>query len=417
MADQKVVICPYCGGTQPLAQRCKACSGLFEPLSRQATHNAMGPWFVRDAERPFQPGCSYDTMRRLIERGRVSKLTIVRGPTTRQFWTIAKHVPGLSHLLGYCYQCDASVDAGDHACHACGATFGSIVDRNFLGLPEVRPMPWEADAQDDLRSMHRDEPGLWRSSGEQDGPRTISCFASDAELLGHVESDLDRDATRERGSTQPSDDDTLPQAFGPDTQPHTVATLPEASAQAQPQGAPAAQPAAARDPAPQPSTASLVDQSLRRRITQQQRSMKRLGIMAGVCAVAAIIFALGWFDAASGTVSEPVANDRIAVPTPAPVVTPDEPEEPAQTPEPEPEEPVLAVDVRADYDRATGLLEAADDEQRTLTERIEDYVRAVRLLEGIVNHAEQAHWPDDVQERLAYGRAQRDRLRMEEFFP
>src|SRR5690606_26108798 len=116
---------------------------LFEPLSRQATHNSMGPWFVRDPQRPFQPGCSYETLVRLVQRGKVSRLTIVRGPTTRQFWTIAKRVQGIAHLLGFCHECGASVDPGDHGCHACGVTFGAFLDRNYLGLPEYRPLPWE----------------------------------------------------------------------------------------------------------------------------------------------------------------------------------------------------------------------------------------------------------------------------------
>src|SRR5689334_11992361 len=101
MAKTKVVICPYCGDTQGAGDRCKQCGGLFEALSRQATHNAMGPWFVRDETRPFQPGASYETILRLVERKLINKLSIVRGPTTKQFWTVAKRVPGIAHLLGY----------------------------------------------------------------------------------------------------------------------------------------------------------------------------------------------------------------------------------------------------------------------------------------------------------------------------
>ena len=42
------VVCPYCGHAQSAAgvgaAQCAACKGLFDPLSRQATQNAMGPW-------------------------------------------------------------------------------------------------------------------------------------------------------------------------------------------------------------------------------------------------------------------------------------------------------------------------------------------------------------------------------------
>src|SRR5580765_972695 len=152
MTKTKVLICPYCGDTQSAGDRCRSCGGLFEPLSRQASHNAMGPWFIRDENRPFQPGCSYETLIRLIERGQVTKYAIIRSPTTKQFWTVAKRVPGIAHLLGYCHNCDASVDPGDHGCHACGVPFGAYLDRNYLGLPEVRPLPWEAPIEEDERS-------------------------------------------------------------------------------------------------------------------------------------------------------------------------------------------------------------------------------------------------------------------------
>lgn len=170
-----MVICPYCGETQTAEDRCKSCAGLFEPLSRQATHNAMGPWWVRDLRRPHQPGCSYETLVKLIERGSITKLSILRGPTTKQFWTIARRVPGVSHLLGYCHQCDASVDPGDHGCHSCGVPFGAYLDRNFLGLPEIRPLPWEADGADDMRRNRA-------RSGYGGGPVGLSSFATDEEL-------------------------------------------------------------------------------------------------------------------------------------------------------------------------------------------------------------------------------------------
>ncbi len=168
MAKTKVLICPYCGATQPASDRCGSCGGLFEPLSRQATHNAMGPWFVRDLGRPFRPGCSYETLIKMIDRGQVTKLSIIRGPTNGQLWAPAKHIRGVAHLLGYCHNCDASVDPDDHRCDACGVPFGAFLDRNFLGLPELRPLPWEARLEEDLLPV----PG-----------GGISRFAHDEELL------------------------------------------------------------------------------------------------------------------------------------------------------------------------------------------------------------------------------------------
>ncbi len=177
MPKVKVVICPYCGDTQPSGDRCRHCKGLFEPLSRQATHNAMGPWFVRDPNNPFQPGCSYETLVKLIDAGRVSKYTIIRGPTTKQFWTIAKHTPGVAHLLGYCHHCDAAVNKKDLGCPQCGAPFGAYLDRNFLGLPEVKPMPGDVDPSDT-------SPGQW-TAREVLRPTApgLSSFGTDEELM------------------------------------------------------------------------------------------------------------------------------------------------------------------------------------------------------------------------------------------
>jgi hypothetical protein len=181
----RLVICPYCGETQPAGDRCRACRGLFEPLSRQATHNAMGPWAVRDPARPHQPGCSYETLLRMIERGRLTKHSIVRGPTTKQFWTIAKRVPGVAHVLGYCHACDADVEPDAHGCPECGAPLGAYLDRNYLGLPEVKPLPWEAPDDEDARAGGPGgDRGMWEPAPT---PRGISSFASDEELRGYAD--------------------------------------------------------------------------------------------------------------------------------------------------------------------------------------------------------------------------------------
>lgn len=201
MASTRVVICPYCGETQPAADQCRACRGLFEPLSRQATHNEMGPWYVRDSNRPFQPGCSYETLLKLIDRKLVTRYTIVRGPTTRQFWTIARRVPGIAHLFGACHHCDASVDPEDHGCHACGAPFGAYLDRNYLGLPEVRPLPWEPDGDD--APLRDSEKGSWGWINE---PTGLSSFATNAELFGTPGIDPDGDHAAAGGAHGGDDD-------------------------------------------------------------------------------------------------------------------------------------------------------------------------------------------------------------------
>jgi len=75
------ILCPYCGNISADPRRCDRCSGYFDPLSRQATQNAMGPWYIRDLTAPFRPGCSYETLRDLIRRGKITRESIIRGPT------------------------------------------------------------------------------------------------------------------------------------------------------------------------------------------------------------------------------------------------------------------------------------------------------------------------------------------------
>ena len=130
----KLILCPYCGHTQTAPDRCEKCSGLFESLSRKATQIKMGPWFIRDKNNPFRPGCSYDVLRKQINLGKIKPTTIIRGPSTYQFWSIARNVPGVAHLLGYCHRCSAHTKPNRVACPDCSEPFMPVEERNELGL-------------------------------------------------------------------------------------------------------------------------------------------------------------------------------------------------------------------------------------------------------------------------------------------
>lgn len=131
---EKLILCPYCGHAQYGGDRCQSCKGLFEPLSRRATQLAMGPWQIRDKNQPFRPGCCYDVLKTMAKSGAIKSTTIMRGPTTRQFWSIARNVPGVAHLVGYCHKCGSHVSPNDTKCGKCGALFEEPRDRNVLGL-------------------------------------------------------------------------------------------------------------------------------------------------------------------------------------------------------------------------------------------------------------------------------------------
>lgn len=137
MADrEKLILCPYCGNTQKADKpdRCEHCGGYFEPLSRRATQISMGPWYIRDERLPFRPGCSYEVLEQQIRQGKVKPHSIVRGPTTRQFWSVARNVPGVAHLLGYCHRCGAHVEPTDKSCPSCSEPFMAVRERSDQGL-------------------------------------------------------------------------------------------------------------------------------------------------------------------------------------------------------------------------------------------------------------------------------------------
>ncbi|MEM1071866.1 MAG: hypothetical protein AAGH71_03475 [Planctomycetota bacterium] len=108
----------------------------------------MGAWFIRDQVKPFHPGCSYATLCQLIRRGRVKPETVLRGPTTRQFWSFAHSTPGVAHLLGKCHACGYEADPGQSECRACGVSFLVATDRQHLGLAPMHLLPGEAGADE-----------------------------------------------------------------------------------------------------------------------------------------------------------------------------------------------------------------------------------------------------------------------------
>ncbi len=132
------LICPFCGDLTTDTGRCDSCHARFDPLSRQASQNEMGPWFVRDQAMPYRPGCNYSTIQRLVESGAIEPNSVIKGPGTRQFWMLAKHTPGVAQLFGLCHHCGTEVAKDAFGCKACGETFSVDRDRQHLGLGVAR---------------------------------------------------------------------------------------------------------------------------------------------------------------------------------------------------------------------------------------------------------------------------------------
>jgi len=449
MAKSKVVICPYCGETQPAGETCRACGGLFEPLSRQATHNAMGPWYMRDPQRPFQPGASYATITRMIERGQINKLSIIRGPTTKQFWTIAKRVPGIAHLLGYCHACDAPVKPEDHGCHVCGARFGAYLDRNYLGLPEIRPLPWEEAAQEApetsalTTSPPEQTPGFEPSeavatTGGFEGGR-ISSFATDEELLGPAGQGERAWGVQPSGEVEPAP---APAASaGSDAADRSE----QEPAAPPPAGVSAPPPASAPIAAPSRADESAMHLA-QRRSRRLQQTVNRLWLallivlLINIVLLAVLAFGGGAEQEPAREPAEPgaVRNEPAAAPgeEEAPLQA-----EPAHKTQPSPSEDTASDDAdtepaasdqsneSAEADEpansgfatvladAEALIEAAQDDSRALADRIADYETALKLLKSVQANAPNDAKPDDLDARIDQAERDLERLRLREFFP
>ncbi|MHC4422292.1 MAG: hypothetical protein ACYS1E_17065 [Planctomycetota bacterium] len=427
MAKTKVLICPYCGATQTAGERCRGCGGLFEPLSRQATHNAMGPWFVRDPGKPFHPGCSYETLVKMVDRGQIDKTSIIRGPTTRQFWTVARRVPGVAHLLGYCHSCDAPVDSDDHGCHACGVPFGAYLDRNFLGLPEIRPLPWEAPTEEGSLEA---PPGTGiEASAREPAAGRLSQFASDAELL---------DGGAAAGAPGPSG------ASAPVREWARPRPVPAVATDAPAMGG--ARPTVFDD-----STSAAVTRALRRRLASQQRMIRVMAVLVVVGLVIALASNLdklarltGGGRPSPGTQEAPVGSSASADDKAAAAAieeldasitgrpsSEDGPEAaaPAQVPgtappagptaaagneaeESSPEAAILAV-----YTRARALISAAARGDRALEERIRDYEQALESLEALGGSALPGHQTAELPDLIERVERELERLKLkQEFF-
>jgi hypothetical protein len=126
-------ICPVCGENTPARDSCSACKTVFEPADA-ATALSLGPWYIRDTRAPFRPGHSHEYLSQLIDEGRLQETTVIRGPTSQQFWMMAKSVQGVSQLLGFCHKCGAAATAQQKQCNQCQSDFSAPTDPNILGL-------------------------------------------------------------------------------------------------------------------------------------------------------------------------------------------------------------------------------------------------------------------------------------------
>jgi hypothetical protein len=113
-------VCPFCG-TQRDADvgPCMQCSLEDTPTTRSATRGKLGPWYVLQSRNPSAPGMNFATLMVLVQKGRVTARSVLRGPTTQQFWRHAAKVKGVSREFGLCWNCGGDVTRTARACPHC----------------------------------------------------------------------------------------------------------------------------------------------------------------------------------------------------------------------------------------------------------------------------------------------------------
>ena len=112
--------CVYCGRLLPRdSKRCPECKTSYSLAVRRASREVEGPWFYLEQRNPSNRGVDTATMLKLIEKGRLKRSSVVRGPTTKQDWMYAAEAPLISKHLGVCPHCFGPASGAQEFCDNC----------------------------------------------------------------------------------------------------------------------------------------------------------------------------------------------------------------------------------------------------------------------------------------------------------
>ncbi|HSI35460.1 MAG TPA: hypothetical protein VK986_17900 [Tepidisphaeraceae bacterium] len=146
-------VCPFCGTQRETdVGPCQHCSLEDTPTTRAATRSKLGPWYVLQSRNPSAPGMSFATLMMLVQKGRVTARSVLRGPTTGQFWRHAAKVKGVAREFGLCWNCGGDVSRNSRACPACKRMQEPPLNPDVLLEPgeisadELTEQMWAADA-------------------------------------------------------------------------------------------------------------------------------------------------------------------------------------------------------------------------------------------------------------------------------
>ncbi len=112
--------CVYCGRILDRgSDRCPHCRTSYSFAVRKASREVVGDWFYLDSRNPSGRGVTFETLIKMIEKGRIKPDSVVRGPTTHQDWTYAAEAPRLAKYLGLCPHCFAEAKPEATYCATC----------------------------------------------------------------------------------------------------------------------------------------------------------------------------------------------------------------------------------------------------------------------------------------------------------
>ena len=112
--------CVYCGQIiERTSDRCPHCHTSFSLAVRQASREVVGNWYYLDSRNPSGRGVTFETLIKMIEKGRIKPDSIVRGPTTHHDWMYAAEAPRLAKYLGMCPHCFAKAKPEETFCTSC----------------------------------------------------------------------------------------------------------------------------------------------------------------------------------------------------------------------------------------------------------------------------------------------------------
>jgi len=146
-------VCPFCGTTRETdLGPCQHCSLEDTPTTRAATRTKLGPWYVLQSRNPSAPGMNFATLMMLVQKGRVTARSVLRGPTTGQFWKHAAKVKGVAREFGLCWNCGGDIARNGRACPSCKRMQEPPLNPDVLLEPgeisadDLTEQMWAADA-------------------------------------------------------------------------------------------------------------------------------------------------------------------------------------------------------------------------------------------------------------------------------